>query len=427
MHLHIAALVAAACCASFAQAQVASSPVAGEFAIHPLSLEQALEAALARAPALQAAAADIRAAEAGRTIAGLRPNPEVQVEVENVGGTGEYKGTQSAEVTSALALPIELGGKRSARIGLAMAQTTEARVEAMMAAAELREAIVTAYVAVLAADRRVEFATRAAEFASVGHRAASARVTAGSASPIEQQRAEVLRINAELAVEKAWRDAVNARASLGRLTGLPIAGPLDGVWFEQVNGPGPVAPRSVDGTLSLAAAEANLSIASAQVRLARAQRVPDITLSAGARRLSASNDTAAVFGVAVSFPLFNSGRAGVDQAMAQQSAAEARKRVAFAEAEQELARAEAALADASADARAAGGPALAAAQEAARIAELGYASGKFGQLDLIEAQRTLGDTRARHVDALEAYHLAKARLARLMTPAPGTSVSEISE
>ncbi|WP_037505366.1 TolC family protein, partial [Rhizorhabdus wittichii] len=65
-----------------------------------------------------------------------------------------------------------------------------------------------------------------------------------------------------------------------------------------------------------------------------------------------------------------------------------------------------------------GGPALAAATEAARIARIGYAQGKFGQLDLLDAERTLADTKAAAVDALVAYHDAEARLARLTTPAP---------
>jgi len=64
-------------------------------------------------------------------------------------------------------------------------------------------------------------------------------------------------------------------------------------------------------------------------------------------------------------------------------------------------------------ARAANGPALAAAEEAARIARIGYAEGKFPQLELIEAERSLAETRESSVDALAALHTARARLARL--------------
>ena len=97
---------------------------------------------------------------------------------------------------------------------------------------------------------------------------------------------------------------------------------------------------------------------------------------------------------------------------------EVRARWGESETGRECAAAEAELANAAASARAAGGPGLAAAFEAARIAGIGYANGKFSQLDLIEAQRTLAQTRSSYIDALIAYHAAEARLARLITPAP---------
>ena len=64
------------------------------------------------------------------------------------------------------------------------------------------------------------------------------------------------------------------------------------------------------------------------------------------------------------------------------------------------------------------GPALAAAEEAARIARIGYREGKFGQLDLLDAERTLTETRAAAIAALLAYHDAQAQLERLTARAP---------
>ena len=140
-------------------------------------------------------------------------------------------------------------------------------------------------------------------------------------------------------------------------------------------------------------------------------------MSASARRLAATNDVAAVFGVSIPFPVFNNGNAAVAQAQAQQAQADALRRLAILEAERSIASAQAELANAATTARTAGGPALAAATEAARIARIGYAGGKFGQLDLLEAERTLAQTRADATDALAAYHDAEARLARLTAPA----------
>jgi len=142
-----------------------------------------------------------------------------------------------------------------------------------------------------------------------------------------------------------------------------------------------------------------------------------VTVSASARRLEATNDVAAVFGVSVPFPVFNNGRAAIAQAQAQATQAEALRRVALLEADRSIASAQAELANAATTARTAGGPALTAAAEAARIARLGYAAGKFSQLDLLEAERTLRETRAAAIDALATYRDAEARLARLTAPA----------
>jgi cobalt-zinc-cadmium efflux system outer membrane protein len=415
MHRFVAALLAVASCASIAQAQTAASP---PDSAPPYTLERALDAAGASSPNLEAANAGVRAAGAARTVAGLRPNPEVQVQVENVAGSGLYRGTQSAEVTTGLALPIELGGKRSARIAVADSRSLRARLEAAITLADLRERVTQAYTAAASAERRVEIARQLAGFADEGFRAASTRVTAGAASPIEQQRADVQRVNANVTLDRARREAAVARENLGRLIGEPVAGRLDAGWFDRIGGYGPARPASAEGTLILAAAEADVATASAQVRLARSQRIPDITLSAGARRLSATGDTAAVFGVSIPFPLFNSGRAALSQAQAERQAVDAKRRVTVLDTEQAIAAAQTDLANAAATARSAGGPALAAASEAARIARIGYAQGRFSQLDLLDAERTLADTRGAFVDALVAYHDAEARLAHLTTPAP---------
>ena len=95
MNRWIAALLAAAACTSIARAQ---TPPPAE-TVATLSLDQALASAGVTAPSLEAAEADIRAAEAGRAVAGLRPNPQITVEAENVAGSGPYRGLDGAETT----------------------------------------------------------------------------------------------------------------------------------------------------------------------------------------------------------------------------------------------------------------------------------------------------------------------------------------
>src|SRR3546814_645472 len=222
----------------------------------------------AQLPSVAAATAGVDAATEARRVAGLRPNPEVQAQVENLAGTGVYKGLRSSETTVGVALPLELGGTRPARVALATARLTRAQVQSEIARADLRLRITQLYIEAAAAERRAEVLSEQAGIANNAFRVSSERVKAGDVSPIEQQRADVLRINAQVAADSAARQAQAARANLETLLGAPVTGPLDRAWFERIDGYGPPRPVDVDGTLALVAAEADVRTADAQVRVA---------------------------------------------------------------------------------------------------------------------------------------------------------------
>lgn len=414
----LAAMFAAASCASVAQAQ--QERLSADTSAPILTLEQAVAAAGGAAPSADAANAGIEAAQANRTVAGLRPNPVAQAQVENVAGTGPYSGLRSAETTMGVALPIELGGKRSARVAVANAQLSRAELEAAVAAADVRLQVTSLYVEAISAERRLATARDQLRIADDALRAARVRVQAGRASPLEEQRADVARINAAASLERAARLAEVARLSLARRLGRPIDSGLDVALLDRLPAATyrPTVLPSAFGTLTLAAADADLAVADAGIRLARANRVPDLNVGPALRRLEATNDTAAVFTVSIPIPLFNNGKAAVAQASAERSRVEARRRMTALDVEQAIAEAQAEVANAETSARAAAGPALAAAQEAARIARIGYREGKFGQLDLLDAERTLAETRVSAIDALANYQNARARLERLTAPAP---------
>ena len=413
MHRILAALLAAVSCAGIAQAQTSPPASAGDV----LTIDDALAQAGAVSPTGDVAEAGIRAAEAGRVVAGLRPNPTVTTDVENILGTGPYRGLDESETTVNFALPIELGGKRSARIAVSEAEITRARIQTLVAGADLRLGVVQAYVQAIASERRRAIAEGQITVTTENLRIARDRVEAGANSPIDEQRAQLQQVNAETELAQAQRAAEAARATLERYLGRPLNESLDAAWYERVGGYGPQEPVRADGTLALAIARADVSAAEARVRLARSQRVPDLTVSAGTRRLTATKDQAMVFSVSVPLPIFNNGRASVNQALAERDRVDAQRRVALFEAEQAITAARADRDRAAAAVRASG-PALAAATESARIARLGYGEGKFDQIVLLDAERTLLDTRRAAVDALAQYHDAEARLARLTAPAP---------
>ncbi|HEX7784574.1 MAG TPA: TolC family protein [Sphingobium sp.] len=416
MHRIAAALMVATSCVAVAQAQELSTAEQGASAF---TLDQAVAAAGGSAPSADAAQAGIDAAKAARTVAGLRPNPQLQSQIENVAGTGPYGGLDQAETTVGVNLPIELGGKRSARIAVANAQTDRAVLVAAITQADIRLQITALYVEAVAAERRAETARDQFRIAQDALRAAKIRVQAGRASPLEEQRADVARLNAQAGLERTQRLADAARINLARRIGQPVAGPFDATALDRMPSAiyGPRLATS-EGTLALAAADADLAVANAGIQLARSQMVPDVTVGPAVRRLSATNDTAAVFSITLAIPISSSGRAAVSQAKEERTRVESQRRMTALDVEQAITDAQAEADNAATMAQTASGPALAAAQEAARIARIGYREGKFGQLELLDAERVLADIRVAAIDALATYQNAKARLERLTAPAP---------
>lgn len=97
-----------ACAGSAAHAATASGD--------PLTLSEALAIALLKNPSLQAYAFESRVAEARVLQAGIRPNPELAVGVENFLGTGALSGVKGLETTLQLSQIIDLGGSLTRRV-----------------------------------------------------------------------------------------------------------------------------------------------------------------------------------------------------------------------------------------------------------------------------------------------------------------------
>lgn len=81
-----------------------------------LAITTALERTLTSSPQLQLYPYQLRIDEAKTLQAGLKPNPELGVSVENVLGNGSLSGVKSAELTLTLSQLIELGDKRQRRL-----------------------------------------------------------------------------------------------------------------------------------------------------------------------------------------------------------------------------------------------------------------------------------------------------------------------
>ena len=399
------------------------------------SPQQAVEAALTVSPAIRGAGAARQAVQADALQARLWPNPELRGSFENFGGFGgrqENRGVRAMESTVGLAQRIELGGKRSARMDLAARRGEVAAVDFRGARLEIAREVVTALATAEAARRMEGVERERARLAAETLRAARARVEAGRDPLLQAERAEVVRATADIAAERAQREAEIALADLAVFIGVPhIELAPRQPWFDDIGSnpgrPVPAAPLArLSGNPELARLDATIVQQRANVTLQRATAVPDLTISGDVRRFGDSNETAFVAGASIPLPFYDRNQGGIARAQADLTRAEAEAErgrniliATLIAAEQRQA-----LAWRSVDTLRR--TALPSAEQAARFASLGYGEGRFSFLEVLDAQRALSDTRAQLVEAIQAFHALRAQVQRLRGDLPAVSAQPVN-
>ena len=397
----------------------AGTPAAAEL-VEPtgvVTLQQALELALEHNPELKAFSWDISAAEAGRFQAGLRPNPEFTVEIEEIGGAGDRSGFDGAETTIALAQPIETGQKRARRTTLASLEKELAEWDYKAKRLDVTREVTEAFIAVLAWQERLDLTQELVRIAEQAHSAVSQRVEAGRDSPIEQTKSGVALATARIEPQRAMRTLESARRRLAAAWGARAAR------FDAVAGElGEISPVASSDELSrlvsqnpdVARWQAEKRRCRAALELEKARAVSDVTLSGGLRWFNETDDSAAVFGLSIPLSVSDRNQGGIRKATyllakTQESgkAAEIQVLVSLDEAAQRLAATYA-------EATALKNDVLPGAQSSFDAVSEGYRDGKFDYLQVLDAQRTLFEAGGRYIESLTAYHKAKADAERLI-------------
>jgi len=310
-----------------------------------VTANDAVTYALAHNGELEAARKEIDAARALVKQAALRPNPMLEA-----GGTQMIFGPDKSYMVSG-SLPLELGGRRAARIAVAereleVRERDVANRERMLAA-EVRAKFGEA----LAQAMKLSFTDEQVEANQQSFNLIAARVVEGATPPLEQNMALV-----ELNRLRSMRETVESKVEvamleLRNLIGMDPAEPLrlrgDYVnLLDQLPPLGEATEHALRERPDLRMMRAAESLAAAQIEQARAEGRTDASLNAGYQRmqtgfpLSGINDQGALspimkkmnlvtFGVTLSLAVRNKNQGLIEAAVAQSEAS--KKRREFAE------------------------------------------------------------------------------------------------
>jgi cobalt-zinc-cadmium efflux system outer membrane protein len=411
----------------FAIAQVDMPPMSGPAvenasatAQAPLTLPAAIALALQHNPDLKLAARDVEITEAGINQAGVRPNPELSWLSE---------GLQNDNHTTTIALnqALELGGKRPARIAAAERERDVANADLALRRSDLRALVVTAFFEALTAQERLQLAEASQGLAQSVTSAAARRVLAGKVSPLEETRAKIAQAGASIELRQAGSAVTLARQRLGATWGsrapqwgclvVPAQALVADVSLPQLLSRLPTAPQMLRSRLEIARQQS-------QVDVELSRRIPDLTVSIGSKRDQREGRTQAIIGLSLPLPLFNRNQGNVQSALRKTDKA----RDELAAVEQRLAseltqawlrhqatRAELEILQSTV---------LPGAQSAFDAASQGFALGKFNFLDVLDAQRTLFQSKSHYLNALAESHRASVDIERLVGVNPLAPSSE---
>jgi cobalt-zinc-cadmium efflux system outer membrane protein len=303
-----------------------------------------------------------------------------------------------------------------------------------------------AFVEVLVAQERVALEDELVQLAEQVVQTVSARVSAGRISPLEATKAETALSMARVQANRSKRGLDAVRIRLAALWGGNEAvdatsgfdraeGDLDTV--RALPALDELLKRSANNP-DLARWRAELEKRRTALAVEQAKAAPDLTVTAGfrmtgmpesdvrgygfgadgfsgssARSRSDGNwDNSVVLGFSVPLPLFNRNQGSIAEAghlMAkageERRATNVQIQATLAESYQNLSAALMAITSLNEDILPAATQTFASINEA-------YRQGKFGYLDVLDAERTLFDARQQYLDALASYHQSVAEIER---------------
>ncbi|MFT7637539.1 MAG: cobalt-zinc-cadmium efflux system outer membrane protein [Candidatus Omnitrophota bacterium] len=382
------------------------------------TLEQAIQKALEASPRLRSATAWLDGAKGYALQAGVLPNPTIEIEAENIAGTGNFSGIDSANITYSISQRLEIGGERGYRKKAAKQTVMQGQYDLTIVRLNLIRDVRVAYADAVSAQDMLTLARERKDLEQAMIETVRKRVNSASAPEIQLRKAEIGLSTAHVFVERLERELKHTKhvlASLWEGHDEPIT--LDNSEFTTLTIPPSedMVEAMLSQTADLKRWEAEKDRAKAIFKLEQAEAIPNPIFSFSVRDIRESNDQALVVGVALPIPVFDRNRGNIDHARSMINKAKSdqvdshinlRNKV-FEWLENEV--------NAYHHAQTLKMDIIPAAEEAFELARDGYQTGRFPYLEVLDAQRTLFEVKEQYIVALNQYHKASAFVERLTT------------
>ena len=380
-----------------------------------ISLNEATALALQANPDI-AVAFSGREVESGQLLqASARPNPTLSGQIQDLR-------SQNRITSIIISQQLETAGKREKRMAAADATIAIADADIRIAQAETSAKVYAAFYQVLAAQQAQTLATELLQIATKSKDTTAKRVLAGKVSPVEETKAKIIEASLKVDLLNANQQLLATKRHLISLWGKGLAS-ADALTFIAIGDLDklntmpvlsalvtelPNSPRFVKAGLLVNQKQALSAIE-------KSRQTPDVTVSLGAQRNQELDGlTQAIIGLSIPIPLFDKNQGNFQSAKAREVQSQFEKTALENQLQTELAIAYArwqsqieAVATYSRDI-------LPSAQSAYDAARKGFEFGKFSFLEVLDAQRTLFQTKTQFIQTQALMHQAEADIQSIL-------------
>ena len=370
-----------------------ATPLVAQGPARRVSIDEALRLFAANNLDLRVARLELAESRGVARQAGAFPNPRASVTHEPLsGGTTDY-----SESYFSLSQRLELPGRRSSRREEAAFAVRAAQARLVADSTRLAFEVKRTYVEAVLAEELRGVTERVAAVFREAARSGGVREAEGDISRYDLQRILVERARYENLLAHAEIRASSARRGLALLI-LPESDVAE-VSPMGLDGDAPPDPtlELVAGELAarrqeIASAQAEVAAAAAAVRLMRAERLPDVTATAGFKRQS-DGLTGAFLGLSIPIPLFDRNAGAVASAEARVGTLEARLGLTRRQVDNDLRRAIESYESVKRRTALLGDAVLDPSSDLLQMAQVAYDLGEMGLLELLDAAEALRGAR----------------------------------
>jgi cobalt-zinc-cadmium efflux system outer membrane protein len=380
-----------------------------------LTLTDALRLVASKNPSLEALGHRQEISRAELVQAGLRPNPELEAGVEEVGW--DAPGFAESEMTVSLSQEFELFGQRGARRQVAQAGIEAAKLEARMLSFDL-------YLEVKSRFFALAYAQKGSLLSD-----SSVALTAGILDNISYRFEKGAALQSELMLARLELERANLERAETRQHLRSAQGRLAALWGESPSGISVIASEEpnllavlellpqltnlADSSREAVLLQSQIALAGAKRQLAIAEARPTISLVGGYKRLQADGSNSFLFGIAIPLPLWNRNQGTSASLEAHLRSLEFERRRVKLETAAEIRAGSEKLGQLVERHAAIDSLLLPTANEAYAALKLAFEAGRVPFTSLLEAERSLIELRFAHNDVLLAIQEEIIALERL--------------